>query len=188
MQLQAVCQVWSIREVRAFGCDPERRRQFCADMERLLGCPIHPADSPEQAVRAAGILITITTSKGPVFDGRLVEPDQHLNVAASNALQKREMMDDEMIRRADHILVDQLEDAHIKLGDLVGPVSRGIIRWELMHELGEVVCGKISGRKRPNEVTRFNSNGLAIEDVAVAQKVLERARPEGAASEVQPFM
>ncbi len=185
-QLQAVCEVRRIQEVRAFGRNPERRRRFCADMEMVLGCPVRPADSPEQVVRGADILITITTSKEPVFDGRLVEPGQHLNVAGSNAVQKREV-DDETIRRADRIIVDQVEDAQIESGDLVGPVSRGIIRWDQMNELGEVVCGKVPGRKRPDEVTLFKSNGLAIEDVAVAWKVLERARLEGAGAEV-PFL
>lgn len=186
-QLQAVCEVRGIQEVRAFGRDPERRRHFCADMERLLGRAVHPAESPEQVVKGADILITITTSREPVFDGRLVESGQHLNVAGSNAVQKREV-DDEAIRRADHILVDQIEDAQIESGDLVGPVSRGITRWDRMHELGEVVCGKVPGRKRPDEVTLFKSNGLAIEDIAVAQKVLERAKAARAGSEVPLFM
>jgi ornithine cyclodeaminase/alanine dehydrogenase-like protein (mu-crystallin family) len=186
-QLQAVCGVRSIQEVRAFGRDPERRRRFCAETERLLGCPVRAADSSEQVVQGTDILITITTSKEPVFDGRLVEPGQHLNVAGSNAVQKREV-DDETIRRADCIVVDQIEDAQIESGDLVGPVARGITHWDRMHELGAVVCGKAPGRKGPNEVTLFKSNGLAIEDVAVAQKVLERARAEGAGTEVPLFM
>jgi alanine dehydrogenase len=91
-------------------------------------------------------------------------------------------------RRADHILVDQIEDAQIESGDLVGSVSRGITHWDRMHKLGEVVCGKVPGQKRPDEVTLFKSNGLAIEDIAVAQKVLERAKAERAGSEVPLFM
>jgi ornithine cyclodeaminase/alanine dehydrogenase-like protein (mu-crystallin family) len=185
-QLQAVCAVRRIQEVRAYGRDPDRRRRFCAEMERRLGCPVRPADSPEQVVRGADILITITTSKEPVFDGRLVEPGQHLNVAGSNAIQKREV-DDEAIRRADRLVVDQIEEAQIESGDLVGPVTRGITGWERMHELGEVVCGKVPGRERSDEVTLFKSNGLAIEDIAAAHAVLERARAEGAGIEIPLF-
>ena len=185
-QLEAVCAVRTIQEVRVFGRDPLRRQRFCAEMNTRLGCPVRPADSPEHVVREADILITITTAKEPVFDGRLLEPGQHLNVAGSNTVQKREV-DDETIRRADRIVVDQIEDAQIESGDLVGPVSRGITHWDQMHELGEVVCGKVPGRKRPDEVTLFKSNGLAIEDVAVARKVLERARTEGVGIEAPLF-
>jgi ornithine cyclodeaminase/alanine dehydrogenase-like protein (mu-crystallin family) len=185
-QLQAVCAVRPIREVRAYSRDPERRRRFCADMEKSLSCTVRPAESPAQVLTGSDIVITITSSKEPVFDGHLVERGQHLNVAGSNMIQKREV-DDETIRRANRIVVDQLEDAQIESGDLVGPVERGITRWDRMHELGEVVCGKVPGRDRPDEVTLFKSNGLAIEDVATACKVWERARAEGIGVEVPMF-
>jgi ornithine cyclodeaminase/alanine dehydrogenase-like protein (mu-crystallin family) len=80
--------------------------------------------------------------------------------------------------------VDQLEDARLESGDLIDPVARGITGWERMHELGAVVCGKAPGRQRAEEVTLFKSNGLAIQDVAVAWKVLERARAGGLGAEV----
>jgi ornithine cyclodeaminase/alanine dehydrogenase-like protein (mu-crystallin family) len=182
-QLQAVCAVRRIREVRAYSRDAERRRRFCADTEKMLSCAVRPAESPEQVVKGADILITITSSAQPVFAGHWVERGQHLNVAGSNMVQKREV-DDETIRRADRIVVDQLEDAQIESGDLVGPVARGITSWDRMHELGAVVCGKVPGRERPDEVTLFKSNGLAIQDVAAACKVLERAKAQGAGTEI----
>jgi len=185
-QVQAVCSVRMIREVRAYGRDPERRKRFCGDMEKVLKCPVKPAESPEGVVKGADIIITMTSSREPVFDGRLLERGQHLNVAGSNRAQNREV-DDETIRRADRIVVDQIEDAQIESGDLVGPVERGITSWSRMHELGAVVCGKVPGRERPDEVTLFKSNGLAIEDVAAAWKVLERARAQGLGTEVPLF-
>ncbi len=185
-QLEAVSAVRSVREVRAYSRDPGRRRRFCADMEKLLGCPVRPVESPKDVVVGVDIVITITSSREPVFDGRLVERGQHLNVAGSNTVQKREV-DDETIRRADRIVVDQLEDAQIESGDLVGPVERGITSWGRMFELGHVVCGKVPGRTAPDEVTLFKSNGVAIEDLAVACKVLERARVQGQGVEVPMF-
>lgn len=185
-QLQAVCAVRSIREVRAYGRDPERRRRFCGATEPILGCPVRPVESPAQVVTGADIIITITSSAIPLFDGHLVEPGQHLNVAGSNMVQKREV-DDETLRRAHRIVVDQIEDAKIESGDLVGPVERGITSWDRMHELGEVVCGKVAGREQQDEVTLFKSNGLAIEDIAAAYKVLERAKGKGLGAEVPLF-
>lgn len=182
-QLQAVCTVRPIREVRAYSRDAERRQRFCVEMEELLGCAVRPVAAPGDAVKGADILITITSSREPVFDGHLIESGQHLNVAGSNMVQKREV-DDETIRRADRIVVDQLEDAQIESGDLVAPVARGLATWERMHELGAVVCGKAPGRQRAEEVTLFKSNGLAIQDVAVASRVLERARAVGLGAEI----
>jgi ornithine cyclodeaminase/alanine dehydrogenase-like protein (mu-crystallin family) len=100
--------------------------------------------------------------------------------------QKREV-DDETIRRADRIVVDQLEDARIESGDLIGPVARGVTGWERMQELGAVVRGKVPGRQRAEEVTLFKSNGLAIQDVAVGWKLLERAKAYGVGAEVPLF-
>ncbi len=185
-QLEAVCSVRSIQEVRAYSRNPDRRRRFSADMEKLLRCAVRPVESPRDVIVGADILITITSSREPVFDGRLVEPGQHLNVAGSNMVQKREV-DDETIRRADRIVVDQIEDGQIESGDLIGPVERGITSWDRMHELGHVVCGKVPGRSGPDEVTLFKSNGLAIEDVAVAWRILERARTQGQGTEVPMF-
>jgi alanine dehydrogenase len=182
-QIQAVCAVRQIREVRIYSRDAERRGRFAHELEPLLGCPVRAVSSPPEVVRGAHVVITMTASKEPVFDGNLIEAGQHLNIAGSNMLQKREV-DDEAIRRADRIVVDQIEDAKIESGDLAGPVERGITSWERMCELGEVICGKVPGRVRAEEVTLFKSNGLAIEDVAVAVKILERARAQGVGTEI----
>jgi ornithine cyclodeaminase/alanine dehydrogenase-like protein (mu-crystallin family) len=182
-QAQAVCRVRGVREVRVFGRDAARRRRFAADLEPLVGCAVRPVPAADEAVRGAHVVVTITGSPEPLFDGRLVERGQHLNLAGSNRLQAREV-DDETIRRADTIVVDQLEDARIESGDLAGPVERGVTSWDRMRELGRVVCGAAPGRERADQVTLFKSNGLAIEDVAVAKVVLERARAGGMGTEI----
>jgi ornithine cyclodeaminase/alanine dehydrogenase-like protein (mu-crystallin family) len=182
-QAQAVCGVRRVREVRVFGRDAERRRRLAAELEALVGCAVRPVAAAGEAVRGADIVVTITSASQPLFDGRLVEPGQHLNLAGSNRVQAREV-DDETIRRADTIVVDQLEDARIESGDLTGPVERGVTSWDRMRELGQVVSGAAPGRERADQVTLFKSNGLAIEDVAVAKVVLERARAGGLGTEI----
>jgi len=182
-QAEAVCAVRAIREVRVYGRDAERRRRFCQELEPLVKCQVRPVDGPEHVVRGADVLITITAAREPVFDGQLLEPGQHLNVAGSNQLQKREV-DDETLRRVRRIVVDQVEDAKIESGDLVGPVERGLVRWEEMADLGAVVAGRAPGREGPDEITLFKSNGLALEDVAAACTVLERARSQRMGTEI----
>ena len=178
-QLEAVSAVRKIREVRAYGRDPERRQAFAREMAERFGVPVVPVEQPEEAARGASILVTITNSRTPVLRGAWIEPGAHVNAAGSNALERAEL-DVEAVRRAALIVVDSLEQARLECGDLVAPIEQGATRWEAIHELGEVVAGSHPGRPSPEAITLFESQGLAMEDVAVAVRVWERARAEGA--------
>jgi ornithine cyclodeaminase/alanine dehydrogenase-like protein (mu-crystallin family) len=177
-QLAAVCSVRSITEVKAYSRHEERRRQFCAEMSAELGVPVTPAGSAEEAAREADIVVTITNAREPVLYGAWLKPGAHVNAAGSNALIRCEI-DEETVRRARLIAVDAKDQARIECGDLLGPVERGIIHWDQVRELGEVVAGRIPGRTSAEDITLFESQGLAIEDVAVAARVYARAREAG---------
>lgn len=173
-QLEAVCAVRRVREVRAYGRDPARRATFSREMEATLGVPVRPASEPRTVVEGADIVITITTAKTPVFDGRWLAAGSHVNAAGSNFAEKQEI-DEATVTAARLIVVDSKEQARIECGDLIGPVSRGLLAWDQVHELGEVVAGKIPGRERAGDVTLFESQGIALEDMAVAAIVYRRA-------------
>jgi ornithine cyclodeaminase/alanine dehydrogenase-like protein (mu-crystallin family) len=173
-QLEAVCAVRRVREVRAYGRDPARRAAFSREMEATLGVPVRPAPEPRIVVEGADIVITITTAKTPVFDGRWLAAGSHVNAAGSNFAEKQEV-DEATVTAARLIVVDSKEQARIECGDLIGPVSRGLLSWDQVHELGEVVAGKIPGRERAGDVTLFESQGLALEDMAVAAVVYRKA-------------
>ncbi|MBI2878847.1 MAG: ornithine cyclodeaminase family protein [Candidatus Rokubacteria bacterium] len=177
-QLEAVSAVRKIREVRAYGRDPERRQAFAREMAGRLGVPVIPVERPEEAARGASILVTITNSRTPVLQGAWLEPGAHVNAAGSNALERAEL-DVEAVRRAALIVVDSLEQARLECGDLVAPIEQGATRWEAIRELGEVMAGNHPGRSGPEAITLFESQGVAMEDVAVAVRVWERARAEG---------
>jgi len=177
-QLEAVAAVRKLREVRAYGRDPERRQAFAREMAEQLGVPVVPVERPEEAARGASVLITITTSRTPVLQGAWIEPGAHVNAAGSNALQRSEL-DVEAVRRAALIAVDSLEQARLECGDLVAPIEQGVTGWEAIHELGEVVAGRHPGRPGPEAITLFESQGVAMEDVAVAARLWERARAQG---------
>ena len=87
-------------------------------------------------------------------------------------------------RRADLVLTDSLEQARLECGDLVSPLEQGAIRWEDVHELGAVVAGKHPGRRRADAITLFESQGVAFEDVAVAARIVPRARERGVGTEI----
>jgi alanine dehydrogenase len=182
-QLEAVCAVRRVREIRVYGRDPERRARFAEEMTPALGVPVVAVERPEVAARDASILVTITSSRTPVLEGRWIAPGAHVNAAGSNALQRAEL-DIEAVRRAGVLVTDSIEQARLECGDLVAALAEGAIRWDDVHELGEIVAGRHPGRTRADEVTLFESQGVAMEDVAVAARVLARARERRVGTEI----
>ncbi len=182
-QLEAVCAVRRVREIRVYGRDPERRARFAEEMTPALGVPVVAVERPEVAARDASILVTITSSRTPVLEGRWIAPGAHVNAAGSNALQRAEL-DVEAVRRAGVLVTDSLEQARLECGDLVAALEQGAIRWDDVRELGEIVAGRHPGRTRADEVTLFESQGVAMEDVAVAVRVLARARERRVGTEI----
>ncbi|MFQ5790158.1 MAG: ornithine cyclodeaminase family protein [Acidobacteriota bacterium] len=177
-QLRAVSAVRAVRRGVAYSRNEARRRAFCEEMTRLLSFPVRPVPSPEQVAREAEILITATTAAEPVLQGEWLRPGQHINAIGSNFAQKSEI-DEAVVRRANAIAVDSKEQALLECGDLLGPVSAGVLSWEEVHELGDIVTDKVPGRSRPEDITLFESQGIAIEDVAVALRVYDRGRQQG---------
>ena len=182
-QLEAVCAARPIRAVRAYGRDAARRQTFCAEMSQQLDIPVEPAMSPEAVVKGMDVVITATNARDPLFDGRWLEPGAHINAIGSNALIRREI-DDTTVRRSALIIVDSKEQARTECGDLLGALERGLVRWEQIRELGDVVAGFIPGRRQASDITLFESHGLAIWDLAAGIAVYEAAKAKGIGREL----
>jgi alanine dehydrogenase len=174
-QLEAVCAVRSIQSIKAFGRDATRRQTFCTEMSQQLGLPVEPATTPEAVVKGVDVVITSTNARDPLFDGNWLEPGTHVNAIGSNALIRREI-DDTTVRRSALIVVDSKEQARVECGDLLGPLERGIIHWEQVRELGDVVAGLVPGRGQTSDITLFESHGLALWDLATAMAVYNAAK------------
>jgi len=177
-QLEAVCAVRSIRRIRCFGRDKARREAFATKMSSVLGVPVHAAGSAEEAVRDADVAIAATNAPQPVIRGDWLRAGCHINAIGANRLETREL-DDAAVRRSAFVATDSIEQAKEESGDLVEPMKRGLITWDHIHEIGAVVAGKVQGRTNDDDITLFKSHGMAIEDVAVAALVYERARDRG---------
>ncbi|MCS6818135.1 MAG: ornithine cyclodeaminase family protein [Blastocatellia bacterium] len=177
-QVRAICIVRPIRRVLAYSRRPEQREAFCREMTAKLGIEVIPAERPEEVVAEADVLVTATTAREPVFEGRWVPEGVHINAIGGNSPLRREF-DDETIRRARAIVVDSKDQARIECGEFLHAVERGRLTWEAVHELKEVVIGRFVARRHPSDITLFKSLGIALEDVAVAVRIFERAREEG---------
>lgn len=184
-QIEAISLVRKLRRVQVYGRDSERRARFAAAMSKQLGIEVVPVEQPQDAARGASILVTVTSSKTPVLQGAWIEPGTHINAAGSNALDRIEL-DAEAVRRAALVVADSREQAKIECGDLVEPIKEGVLDWEQVRELGEIVVGRVPGRPSPEAITLFESQGLAMLDVAVGARLFALARAKGVGRDV-PF-
>jgi len=177
-QLEAVCAVRKISEARVYSRTLERSERFCATLASRLPIRLIPVTSVADTVRGADIVNVVTKASMPVLSGDLLEPGQHLNAAGSNALSRREI-DEAAVLRADRIVVDARSTARNECGDLLPLVERGRLQWELLPELGEVIAGRVPGRSSPDEITLYESHGMALQDIYCGARVLELARVQG---------
>ena len=184
-QLEAVCAVRDISVVKAYGRNQERLEAFAQRMGQRLGVEVAPAGSAEECVSGAGIAITITSAREPVLQGQWLKEGAHINAAGGNHWMRREI-DDTAVERAGLIVVDDLEQARVECGDLIWPAERGVFRWSMAHDLAALVSGRAPPRPQDGALTLFESQGVAIEDVAAGLHVYRKARENGVGQEL-PF-
>lgn len=173
-QLLALDAVRKLKRVWIINKRAERRDAFISRMQPQVKAELAPADSPEEAVRTSRIVTTITSSREPVLKGEWLQPGTHINAAGGNLLLRREI-DDEAVMRANRIVVDSLEQIRMEAGEFLGVIESGRRHWEDCAELRDVIAGFKPGRTAESDITLFKSGGVAIEDVALAKLVYERA-------------
>lgn len=179
-QLEAVAAVREIAEARVWSRSEEKRSRFAKEAGRAFGISVKASASAEEAIGGAEVVVTATYAKDPVIEDGWVHPQALVNAAGSNQANRREVPAD-LVRRAALIAVDSLEQARIEAGDLLlaaPPESWGSMG---VVEIGELMTGEF---QRPQGVVMFESLGLAVQDIAVAGIVYERARAAGAGREI----
>lgn len=177
-QLEAIAQVRKLESARVYGRDAAKRERFAKEMSERLGFPIETAGSSGDALRAADIVCTATTTTNPVVFGADLAPAVHINAIGANHSHKREL-DEDAVESADVIVVDSIEQSRQEAGDLIIAFDGDEICWTGVKKLSDVVAGKASGRTSDAEVTLFKSNGIASWDLAVAMKVYALAKERG---------
>ncbi|MDD2317071.1 MAG: ornithine cyclodeaminase family protein [Desulfobacterales bacterium] len=177
-QLEALCCVRNIETARVFARNVEKLEAFCKSRSEKLGIEVIPCLSAREAVSGADIIVTITTASKPLFSHEWVEKGVHINAAGSNALIRAEL-DEKTLQKADIVAVDAKDVAQRECGDLLPLVEKGRIHWGRVFELGEIIAGRAPGRTRDEQITIFESQGMAIQDLAVGACVLQAAREKG---------
>lgn len=186
-QLAGTCVVRPIRRVLAYSRTPEHLESFCRKMSLVLGIQVSAAASPMEAVRDSDVAIAITNVRtlDPVLLGEWVAPGTHLIGAGANSIDRREL-DDHAVTRCSVIVTDALDQAKLECADLVIPIQKGLLDWDRVWELGQVVTEQVKGRTSSDEITLYESQGIALEDVAVAAHIYQRAISQGV-GKILPF-
>jgi ornithine cyclodeaminase/alanine dehydrogenase-like protein (mu-crystallin family) len=184
-QISALALVRPVALVKAYSRDLQRRVVFAEEMTEELGADVVAVDSAEEAIEDADILVTATSARDPVLSGRWLRPGMHVNAVGSNWAARREL-DADAVARADRIVVDDLEQARLEAGDLIAPVDEGVLDWSQVTELGAVVAGNAEGRRGADAITLFESQGIALEDVAAMKLAYELAVTQGVGETLAP--
>jgi ornithine cyclodeaminase len=172
--IQARAHLEAMQAVRAFdrivvwGRTPGR----FADLDE-----VEEVGTAEEAVRAADVLVTVTSAADPIVDRDWLKPGVHINAVGSSIPTTREL--DTRTMADASLFVDRRESTVNEAGDFLFPQREGAIGPDdIRAEIGELVLGTATGRRSPEEITVFKSLGLAVEDLAAAEYVLARAEAE----------
>lgn len=176
--LDAMRAVRPIRSVRVWSRSAERRARFVAWARTHTGLDVQESPSAEGAVRDADVICTVTASREPVLHGAWVSPGAHINAVGASIAAAREL-DSDAVRQA-LLYVDRRESVMHEGGDFLIPREEGVIDNDhIRGELGELADGRVAGRVHASDRTLFKSLGLAVEDVACARFIHERALADG---------
>ena len=172
-QVEAVANTCPIERVVVWGRTPKRRKEFIKQMGKIVKAEWREAASASDVEAEADIVVVSTDSTTPVAHGAHLKEDVLVTSIGANASAKHEITHD-LIRRMNYIVTDDLPTARIDSGDLIAACEFGILRWDSIVPLDNVVAHG-APKPRPRRIL-FQSNGIADEDLAVGKYVLDQAR------------
>ena len=181
-QLEAMLAARTLQEVRVYDMNPERTKAFAETMQEELkdyGARIVPAASSDEAIDDADLIITVTPSSKPVFDGTKVKAGATISCVGAYQHHMQEM-DPAILPRASKIYFDSREAVLSESGDILIPLEEGIItEKDFTGDLGDVLLGKVVVRENDDEIIVFETVGVAAQDLVAAKEIYEKAVKAG---------
>lgn len=176
--LQAILKVRRLRTVRVFSRNPAHAEAFARRESRRHDLEIMAVAKAREAVADADIVCTVSGASQPILKGDWLSPGTHINAVGACTPGAREL-DGTAVARS-RLFTDRRESLFAEAGDLLLAIQEGAVCREDVEvgELGEVLEGSRAGRSHNGEITLFESLGLAVEDLAAAYEVYERAQQE----------
>lgn len=178
---RAIAAVRPIRRVQVYSPDPAHRAAFVA---RLAGAPFETValDDPREVVRAAHVVACATNSKVPVLAGDWLEPGQMVvTIANSDVINARHEVDETTFVRASRIIINDWDSVEAnRQVELSGPIARGLVQRENVVELGDLVAGKVTLARAPEDIVFYKNNtGLAMQFAACGAVLYRKLLAEG---------
>ena len=168
-QIRAIREIMKIEQIQAWDVSPEALAKYKQDIEAEFGIPVIVSNSEQEAVGQADILITTTRGKGSLVEASWVKPGTHIVAIGTDQRGKQEL-DPELFRNA-KIVNDSIEQCTEK-GETWCALNANVIsKSDIYAEIGEILLGKKPGRENDQEITIFDSTGMAIQDITTAYKV-----------------
>lgn len=181
-QLMAIERVMDLEEVYVYCRTRETRESFARESSKIYGVDVKPASSLEEAVRDRDVVVTVTPSRKPIVKSEWVSPGTHICAMGADAPGKQELDPDILLNS--RVFYDNWKQAEHS-GEINVPILKGILeKKDLKGKIGDVITGKVVGRKTPMDVTVFDSTGLSIQDITTAWIVYQRALVEGVGIEI----
>jgi ornithine cyclodeaminase/alanine dehydrogenase len=173
MQIRAIREVMTIETIHAWDHHPQSLARYKADIEREFDIPVVMARSKQDAVEQADILVTTTRGKGSLVEAAWVRPGTHIVAIGTDTVGKQEL-EPEVFRNA-KVVVDSIAQC-VEKGETWHPLNRKIISEGDIHaEIGEILLGKRPGRETDDEITIFDSTGMAIQDNTTSFRIYRNA-------------
>ena len=172
--IQALARVRKLEKIKLYSPSGASAAALKQEMAPQVQATIEATKSPDEAVRNADLVVTVTTAKEPILNMDWLKPGVHINAVGSHRPDMREI-DGATLARA-KVVVDSQEAIMAECGDILLAIKEGSIAKEKIHgEIGEVLAGTKAGREHGDEVTLYKSVGIAIQDVATANLVYHKA-------------
>jgi ornithine cyclodeaminase/alanine dehydrogenase-like protein (mu-crystallin family) len=174
--LAAMREVRSLRRVRIWSRNPESAHRFAE--QESHGLHVEPMASVREAVEGADLICTVTAAKEPVLNGEWISPGAHINAVGACTPVTREL-DASAVSRS-RLFTDRRESALAEAGDFLLARNEGAFGDDhLLGELGDVLEGKVAGRRSDEDITLYKSLGIAVEDLAAGRYVYRKALAAG---------
>lgn len=175
-QLDAWMAIHPVKLVKVWARNQERGEEYAA-FWRAKGIDAQACSSAEQAVRNAGLIITATAAREPILKLEWVEPGAHINAIGADSIGKQELHED-LVSKAT-LFADKRAQS-IRIGEMQKPLELRLVdKSHVRAELGEICAGLKPGRTRENEITIFDSTGVAFQDLVVAGHLQQLASRQG---------
>lgn len=182
--VEAMLAVRSIETIRVWSRNHATATRFAEWAQRTFDVPTQSMADIREALSGADIVCTTTSSNDPLVLEDMLEPGMHINAVGSSVKYAREL-DGGAMRRC-RLYVDSRESAINESGDFILAAREGTIdEHHIVAEIGEVLNGQRPGRGDPDQITLFDSLGLAIQDISAARSIYDRALVEGRGTMVE---